>query len=104
MQMIATIITEAEKAAAEAVTAENESQQAYAEMVANTNSALDALSTEITEKTIAEAEARASKEVADKDLTAAQAEKQGLDETGIALHKGCDFLLENFEIRQKARA
>lgn len=104
MQMISQIISEAEQAEAEAITAENEAQAAYAEMVENTNAALAALATEITEKTIAESEARASKEVADKDLMAAQAEKKGLDETGIALHKGCDFLLENFEIRQKARA
>jgi len=103
MQMIAVIITDAEKAATEAITAENDSQQAYAEMVANTNSALEALSTEINEKTIAEAEARASREVAQKDLMAAQAEKTGLEETGVALHKGCDYLVKNFKVRQSAR-
>jgi len=104
LQLIAQIITEAETAATEAVTAENDNQQAYAEMVANTNSALEALATEITEGTISEAEARAKKEVTEKDLMAAQAEKQGLEETGIALHKGCDYLLKNFEVRQTARA
>merc|ERR1719316_2319620 len=103
MQMIAKIIEDAEKAATEAVTAEQDNQQAYAEMVANTNAALEALSTEITEKTIAEAEARSSKEVAEKDLMAAQAEKTGLEETGIALHKECDYLLKNFKVRQTAR-
>lgn len=103
MQMIAKIIEDAEKAATEAVTAEQDNQQAYAEMVANTNAALEALSTEITEKTIAEAEARGSKEVAEKDLMAAQAEKTGLEETGIALHKECDYLLKNFKVRQTAR-
>merc|ERR1719235_853006 len=66
LQMIATIISDAEQAATEAITAENDSQQAYAEMVSNTNAALDALATEITEKTEAEAEARAKKEVAEK--------------------------------------
>lgn len=103
LQMLATIITEAETAATEAITAENDNQSAYAEMVANTNSALEALSTQITEDTISESEAKAKKEVAEKDLMAAQAEKQGLEETGIALHKGCDYLLKNFEIRQTAR-
>jgi chromosome segregation ATPase len=103
LQLIAQIIEEAERAETEAVTSENQYQQAYAEMVSNTNAALDALATEITEKTIAESEAKASKEVAEKDLMAAQAEKTGLEETGIALHKGCDYLLKNFKVRQTAR-
>merc|ERR1719316_1751963 len=48
LQMIAKIIEDAEKAVTEATTAENDNQSAYAEMVANTNSALEALSTQIT--------------------------------------------------------
>merc|ERR1719316_1629713 len=97
------IIQDAEQAEHEAVQAEQEASNAYAQFVSETNSVLEAAATQITEKTVAKGDAEAEKVVAEKDLAAAVTELGTLSDTNHALHDNCDYVLKNFNIRQKAR-
>jgi len=103
LQMISMIIEDAGREEAELVVSEQDAQEAYAKMVQETNSCLAACDQSITEKTEAKSTAEADKAETEAALLAVNAELTSLKDLNIGLHKDCDFLLENFEIRQKAR-
>jgi len=103
LQMLEKIIQDAETADQEAVQAEQASQKAYTELVANINASLDAAATSITEKTAASEKAEADKIIATKDLHATINALGELAELNRALHADCDYVLKNFNIRQQAR-
>lgn len=103
LQMLEKIIQDAEKADQEAVAAEQASQDAYAELVANVNAELDAMAKAITEKTIAKEEAQADRLTAANDLQSTETELTNLAKRNQALHLDCDYLLNNFAARQQAR-
>lgn len=103
MSTIEMIIQDAEQADAEAVRAEQEAQAAYAEMVANTNSMLDAAEKAVTEKSAAKAKAEGNKITAEKDLKVTVDTLEDLHGVNVALHSNCDYVLKNFNIRQQAR-
>jgi len=103
IQILEKIIQDAQLADQEAVKAEQASQEAYAEFVANTNSMLDSASQTMNEKTIAKEKATADKLIAQKDLQATVTALKDLSDQNHALHLGCDYLLKNYDIRQQAR-
>jgi len=103
MEFIKKIIHEAEVAANEAIEAEKESQKAYEEFVANTNDTVDGLLGEINEKTIALEKANGELVLAKKDLSATKTALGELQDMNKALHQDCDYVLKNFQVRQKAR-
>eukprot|EP00746_Dinoflagellata_sp_MGD_P160704 gnl/MRDRNA2_/MRDRNA2_87581_c0_seq1.p1 gnl/MRDRNA2_/MRDRNA2_87581_c0~~gnl/MRDRNA2_/MRDRNA2_87581_c0_seq1.p1 ORF type:complete len:705 (-),score=242.88 gnl/MRDRNA2_/MRDRNA2_87581_c0_seq1:33-2147(-) len=103
MQLIAMIIEDAQKEEAELVVDEQNSQEAYASFVQETNNCLAACEQSITEKTETKSAAESSKSETEASLLAVNQELASLKELNIGLHKDCDFLLENFEIRQTAR-
>merc|ERR1719482_241515 len=103
LQMISMIIEDAGREEAELVVSEQDAQEAYAKMVQETNSCLAACDQSITEKTEAKSTAEADKAETEAALLAVNQELTSLKDLNIGLHKDCDFLLENFEIRQKAR-
>merc|ERR1719247_2528194 len=70
MSTIEMIIQDAEAADAEAVKAEQESQAAYAELVANTNAELTDAANSVTQKSEEKAKTDANRLTAEKDLTA----------------------------------
>jgi len=97
------IIQDAEQAEKEAVQAEQDASNAYASFVSETNSVLQAAATSITEKTVLKGEAEADKVTAEKDLAAAVTELESLADTNKGLHDNCDYVLKNFNVRQKGR-
>jgi hypothetical protein len=103
VQMLMKIIQEAEIADKEAVMAEQSSQAAYAELVANTNSEMTTMNTAITEKTIAHSQAEADLIEAKKALKAVERALEDLHGENLALHQACDYILKNFMGRQQAR-
>merc|ERR1719313_1282331 len=103
MQLISKIIEDAQSEEAELVVDEQNAQEAYASFVEETNSCLAACQKSITEKEEAKSAADAEKSETEKALLAVEGELKSLKELNIGLHKDCDFLLENFEIRQTAR-
>jgi hypothetical protein len=104
ISMLDGIIAESADVEKKALNAENESQKAYEEYIADSNAAVAAASTSIANKTGAMA-------MADKDKIAATESRDHtiqdlllLGEHNVALHQDCDFLIKNFEVRQSARA
>merc|ERR550537_1537654 len=103
LQLIAMIIEDAKKEEAELVLSEQDAQEAYATFVTETNNCMAACETSISEKTEAKSVAESDKAETEANLLAVEQELTSLKDLNIGLHADCDFLLENFEIRQKAR-
>jgi len=103
LQLIAMIIEDAQREEAELVLSEQDSQEAYAGFVRETNNCLAACETSISEKTEAKSVAESDKAETEAALLAVNQELTSLKDLNIGLHADCDFLLENFEIRQTAR-
>merc|ERR1719329_1217410 len=91
MSTIEMIIQDAEAADAEAMKAEQSSQAAYAELVANTNQELTDAANSVTQKS------------AEKDLTATLKILEDLHGVNTGLHANCDYIIKNFDLRQQAR-
>lgn len=103
LSTIEMIIQEAEAADAEALKSEQESQAAYAELVANTNKELDDASNSVTQKTEEKAKADANRLTSEKDLAATLKILEDLMGVNAGLHQSCDYIIKNFNIRQQAR-
>jgi len=103
IQMLEKIVQDARKADQEAVLAEQASEGAYSQLVADVNAAIDAAQTAIAEKSAARGQAEAERLQSKQDLEATQATLGGLAEEAKALHLSCDFLVKNHVARQQAR-
>merc|ERR1719329_417148 len=87
----------------EAVSGETQAQAAYETFVKNSNSVIAELSQSITDKTKAIAGVEVDVSLAKEDHESTVGELESLAAYRSDLHQQCDFLLKNFEIRQKAR-
>jgi len=103
MQLIQQIIVDAKAMEAEAIRSESDAQKAYEDFVKGTNGSVEANSKDIINKS----EEKAKKEG---DLIEAKEAKEGvlleleqLSNFNAELHKSCDFVVKNFELRQTAR-
>merc|ERR1740117_1221778 len=103
MSTIEMIIQDAEAADAEAMKAEQSSQAAYAELVANTNKELTDAANSVTQKSEEKAKTDASRLTAEKDLTATLTVLEDLHGVNTGLHQSCDYVVKNFDLRQQAR-
>merc|ERR1719281_288241 len=103
MGMIQQIIDEAKAMEAEAIKDEEDAAKTYADFVAETNASIEAAVKDIINKTEEKAQAEAEKAVAEEELEATEKELEALEEYNQELHKSCDYVLKNFEIRQTAR-
>merc|ERR1711933_108182 len=103
MQLIQQIIADAKAMEAETIRAEEDAQKAYEDFVKETNNSIEAKSRDIVNKS----EVKAKKEA---DLVQAKTEKEAvlleleqLSNYNAQLHQSCDFVQNNFELRQTAR-
>jgi chromosome segregation ATPase len=101
--MIEQIVEDSKKLEAEAVAAETEAQAGYEKFVKDSNDLIATLSDSISAKTEATAKAKEDMEQAKSDLDTTMGELESLAMTEADLHAECDWLLRNFELRQKAR-
>merc|ERR1719311_1050168 len=92
MGMIEQIIRDAKQLEAEAIQAETDSQKAYESFVKDSNKSIE-------EKATAEGDKTAAEEAKETAMN----EAQQLSNENADLHKSCDFVLKNFDIRQEAR-
>jgi len=103
MSLITQIIEDAKAMEKEAVDAEQESQVAYTSFVESTNASIDtkarAITTKAAEKAKTEIELVKSKEILEEIVT----ELEQLSNYNAELHKSCDFVMKNFDLRQTAR-
>merc|ERR1719198_729918 len=102
--MIEKLIQDAKDLMAKSKESENEAQQAYEALVADTNGSVDELTKAIATKTEAKAKAKKEKINTEGDLADTMEELEGLFKYNADLHTECDYTLKNFDARQKARA
>lgn len=101
--MLQEIIADSKEAEMEAIKAEQDGTAAYEEFVKNSNEGIanrqKAIVTATDNKAAADKELVQTKE----DISATLTELEKLAEYNAQLHKSCDFVLKNFDIRQTAR-
>merc|ERR1719379_2498227 len=90
-------VADAEKEELELTHDEQGAQESYASFVVETNSCMAACEDGVMEKSEALSVADADKEETETALLA------NVKELTAGLHADCDFLMENFEVRQTAR-
>jgi len=103
MGMIQGIIDDAVALEAEATRAEADSQKAYEDFVTETNASIDEKSKDIMNKSEEKAKAEEDLTQANTDKESVMLELDQLANEEADLHKTCDFVMKNFEIRQDAR-
>jgi chromosome segregation ATPase len=104
MSMIEKLIYDTKDITAESKKSESEAQAAYEALVADTNTSVEDLTKEITGKTKAKAQAKKDLSSTQDDLGDAVTELENLGKYNADLHADCDYVMKNFDIRQKARA
>merc|ERR1740138_777956 len=82
---------------AETIRAEEDSQKAYEDFVKESNASIEAKMEE-------KAQTEAAKVQAEKDKANVLLELEQLANYNAQLHSSCDFVLKNFDLRQKARS
>merc|ERR1719287_305601 len=103
MGMLQQIINDAKTLEKEAIGAETDAQKAYESFVKDTNASIEEKNRDITNKSAEKAEAEADLTAANEAKETAMNEAQQLSNEAADLHKSCDFVLKNFDIRQTAR-
>merc|ERR1719158_1075726 len=88
---------------AEAIKSEEDAQKAYEDFVKDTNASIEEKSKDIVNKSEEKAKAEADKTEAEEAKENVMLELEQLSNEAADLHKACDFVLKNFEIRQTAR-
>jgi len=101
--LIQQIIEDSQALEGEAVKGETEAQTGYETFVKDSNSLIGKLTEAISMKTEAKAGANMDSEQAKSDLESTEGELEALGQYEADLHRDCDFVLKNFNIRQKAR-
>merc|ERR1719240_1034547 len=101
--MIQGLIDEAKALEADAIRAEEEAQKAYEDFVKDTNGSIEEKSKEIVNKSELKAKAEDDKVKAEESRDKIMLDLEQLSNESADLHKACDFVLKNFDIRQTAR-
>mmetsp|Transcript_2631 Transcript_2631/g.6178 ORF Transcript_2631/g.6178 Transcript_2631/m.6178 type:complete len:679 (-) Transcript_2631:51-2087(-) len=104
IMMLAEVIGESQQLEAEAVQAEKNAQAAYESLVKDTNTEVDRLEQEITDNKEARSDKNTELNRVKEDLESQNRDLEDLATVRQDLHGDCDFVMENFEIRQQSRA
>merc|ERR1719198_665895 len=103
MSMIEKLIQDTRDITAKSKKSEAEAQAAYEALIADTNASVVDLSKSITSKTQDKAQAKKDLALKNEDLAGAVQEIEELGKYNADLHSECDYVMKNFDIRQKAR-
>jgi len=103
MGMIQGIIDEAKALEVEAIRSEDEAQKAYEDFVKDTNASIEDKSKSIVDKSELKAQAEDDKTAAEESRDNILLDLEQLANEAGDLHKACDFVMKNFDIRQTAR-
>merc|ERR1740123_1886935 len=103
MGLIEQIIEDSKKVESEATAAEYQAQSDYEKFINDSNAIIKGLNESISAKKKATAQATEETAEANGDLEASTGELDSLKAYEADLHGECDFVLKNFDIRQKAR-
>merc|ERR1740123_2518698 len=100
MSMIEQIISDAKAMEAEAIRSEEDAQKAYEDFVKETNNSIETKSREIVNKSQVKAKAENDLVDANKAKDSVMLELEHLSNYNAELHASCDFVLDNFDLRQ----
>jgi len=103
MGLLESIIEDSVKLEKESTTAEYKAQADYEQFTKDSNDLISNLSDSVAAKTKAIADAKLETAETESDLTSAISEMESLAEYKADLHGQCDFVMKNFDLRQKAR-
>merc|ERR1719443_2845908 len=103
MGMLDQIVNDAKAMELAAISDESKDQKDYEDMVIETNASIEAAKKEIIKKSQAKAKAETDLANSEEDLANVELELEQLANMNDQLHKSCDFILKNFDIRQQAR-
>jgi hypothetical protein len=103
MGMIQGVINESKALEAEAIRGEETAQKAYEEFVMDTNASVEEKSKDIVSKQEEKGKTEAALVETKQEMDSVMGELESLYNENADLHKSCDFILKNFEIRQTAR-
>merc|ERR1719171_1999677 len=102
--LIEMTIADAERLKMESIAAEQDQQTEYNKLVKDTSAEITADNLSIADKSEAKATAETEKTEVESSLKATETEIADLEKFATELHASCDFVLDNFDIRQEARA
>jgi len=103
LAMITQILNDAATLEKEAVHDEQDAQEAYETFVKDSNNSIEIKQRDITNKSEQKAKAEADLTQANQDLAGENTELAQLASYAQQLHTACDFVVNNFEVRQTAR-
>jgi peptidoglycan hydrolase CwlO-like protein len=103
MSLIEQIIGDSTTLEAESVAAERKAQTDYEKLVKDSNDLISQLKKSVVEKTEASANAKEESGAGKSNLVSTVSEMESLAQFEGDLHSQCDFVLKNFDVRQKAR-
>merc|ERR550514_2262237 len=101
--MISNIINDSKAAEAEAIRGEETAQKAYEAFVQDTNTSTEEKSKDLVSKSEEKGKTEVAVVETKKELEGVMGELEALYNENADLHKSCDFILKNFEVRQTAR-
>jgi len=102
--MLEEVLADTRKTEDQAMASEADSQSAYENFMKDSNKSIKQTTQSISDMTGARASAKEELSMAKTDFGQTMTELEGLDQTSADLHKSCDYTLQNFDARQKARA
>jgi len=103
MSMIEKLVDEAKQLMVDSKKSEQEAQAAYEDLIANSNASIAALTEEVTTKSKNKAKAHKALIQTESDIMDTFKELEGLHKENADLHSECDYVLKNFDVRQKGR-
>merc|ERR1712113_518089 len=103
MEMIEKLIYDARELRAGSKTAETEAQRGYEQLIADSNEMIQSLQKQVVFKTQSKIAAHKDEQETQDDLNDVLKELDGLAKYNAELHTECDYLLRNFDLRQKER-
>lgn len=104
LAMLEEVMQDSKKTEDEAINAEDSAQNAYENFMKDSNKMIISTTKMINDMTEAKAKARSDMTMAKTDFKQTMSELEGLNNEAGDLHKSCDYLLKNFDLRQQARA
>merc|ERR1719272_825896 len=103
MGMIQNVINDSKALEAEAIRGEEQAQKAYEEFVMDTNNSVEQKSKDLVSKASDKGKTEGALVETKQEMDNTLGELEDLYNENADLHKSCDFILKNFEIRQTSR-
>jgi hypothetical protein len=102
--MLEEVLADTKKTEDQAMASEMDAQSAYENFMKDSNKSIKKTTQSVSDMTGARASAKEELSLTKTDFSQTMNQLQGLDATKADLHRSCDFVLDNFDARQKARA